>query len=308
MIKKLFIAVLALTFLLATAAVALAGTGRWLNDTKNYKSVANMDAAGKHNGVYGTATNKCSNCHAVHNAGSDYAGTGAYKLLRTQDDTATVGGACNFCHNSGMAGVPQPFAAFAGSGATTRAIHRIDGSATSIPDVMSSGQDVAKLGGSSLSCFSCHNAAPHGGGAEYSPVWKLFRESTAATAAGDGAAYGVSRICIRCHDGNNLMDNAVANQWDKRSHPMVLSADGNARTGRNSPVVGDGTSSARCVNCHANTGANATSVFPHSSDAARFLTTAAGDLNAAGTGGALDAVCVGCHRWSSDNSGVGKTF
>lgn len=296
MIKKLFVVMLALTFLLATAAVALAGTGRWLNDSRNYISFAYAPTTGKHNGTYGTATNKCSNCHAVHNAGTDYAGANAYKLLRSP--SGGVLGACNFCHTTGAAGVPQPY----GGSGTTRAEHVL-GPKTTLPD--STLVLTVALGGSDLTCLSCHNAAPHNAGGVASS--KLFKDVGSGTGNQDQRT---TPVCKRCHNANDV------NEFDQRSHILTVSnATGNLRAAQMSTQAYTGrrvftsASSQYCMNCHANTGGDATSmIFPHRSQAARFLTTAAGDLNQAGTGGTLDAVCVGCHQWNSGGSGVGINF
>lgn len=282
---------LLVVFVLFTTSLAFAGTGRWLNDTKNYISFSNMPTTGKHNGTYSTATNKCSNCHAVHNAGTDYAGTNVYKLLRTADASAAQG-ACNFCHITGAAGVPQPYSTASFSGAPERARHRVDGTADTIPDSTVPTGASSQLGSDLvLGCLDCHNAAPHGSG----NVWKLTKDE------GAGGFTLETPVCKRCHD-KNYTPNDKDQAFDKQTHPMV--DNDNRRVGRATQVAATWANTYRCKFCHAN--AQGIGIFPHVSRAARFLMSTAGDLNQAGTGGYLDAVCTDCHRWSSD--GVGITF
>lgn len=280
----------------ASVTLSFAGTGRWTNPTKNYISYGDLSAASKNpnspHGNYTTATNKCSFCHAVHNAGTDYNGLNVWKLTRTNGDNEAMG-ACKYCHVSGSVSVKLPYNYTGGAAAPARARHSIDGTATVIPDSTVPGQ----LGANGyLDCLDCHNAAPHGAG----NVYKLTKDVGASSSM-------FTPICKRCHDKNFVDEN---DPWDKQSHPMVESTDGMTRPDRAAAgrqVVGAGWDTRDCKRCHANGGSAGLGSFPHISRAARFLQSSAGDLTADGSGGQLDVICLQCHRFGA-GEGVGLTY
>lgn len=288
--KKLLIIMLVFTFVLAAATAAIAGRGRWdnISDTAgapNYIKYSALNSSfksptGDPHGGYLTSTNLCSFCHAVHNAGTDGDGTGVYKLTRSS--TSTILGACNYCHYTGGIATKKPYDTSGYGAQPVRAEHRINGSATIVPDASNT---TVALNDGVLDCFDCHNAAPHGAG----EVYRLTKDV--------GAGVGnVTPICKRCHTKN------YTTSFDAVSHPMVTA--GQYRGGRT--VVDPGIITSQCTNCHANVADKG--LFPHTSNAARFLDTSAGDLNTAGTGGSLDVICLNCHKWNAGGSGVGVTF
>lgn len=282
--KKLLLMSFTLVLIIGSTAIAWSGTGRWESDPvqPNYVKYADLDDAykdtdgygpdtGDPHGGYATTTNLCSFCHAVHNAGIDGNGGGAYKLTRSSN--GQVLGACYYCHESGGLVTKQPYSTASFDSEPVRAEHRL-GIATEVPDstiptTVSIGLD------SKLDCVDCHNAAPHGAGETADS--KLFKD---AVAVGN-----VTPVCVRCHNKN------FVEIFNGASHVMTVSPDGGLAY-RGVTVVGGGVSSTRCVSCHSNLGKG---MFPHISSAARFLKTAAGDLNASGSSGSLDAVCMECH-------------
>jgi hypothetical protein len=266
--KKLLMLMLILTFLLGMTAVAMAGAG----SANNYKYTAAFTSgqeSGLHGGL-GASTDKCRVCHAVHKAGTDGNGANVFKLLRT-NGTASAVGACLYCHNSAT-GLVSDKRVFKNSGGAAE--HRVGGnSGATVPDSNSPTWNVT--GGTdtgNLDCLDCHRAAPHGKGAQSND--KLTTVTNVAT--------DVTTFCKNCHDKNYQLG------WDAKSHIMTVSASGDNRGGRaNGPVVGNGTSSAKCTDCHKDKVDG--NDFPHSSaNGQRFLKTGA-------TSTTLDGVCRDCH-------------
>lgn len=130
--KKFLVIMLALTFLLGTAAVVFAS---------GY--TAPTGGSSPHGG-FAASTALCKVCHAVHGA------TGTYKLLRN-NSAAT---ACDACHGSGGLADTD---VYTDPDATSE--HTIG--AASVPDA---GSNAGITGGptSNLDCMDCHTGAPHG--------------------------------------------------------------------------------------------------------------------------------------------------
>lgn len=309
--KKLLVVMLVLTFVLAAATAALAGRGRWDNDptTPNYIKYSDLAATkksptGDPHGGYLTSTNLCSYCHAVHNAGTDGNGGQAWKLTRSPDGGAF--GACKYCHVSGNLVTKKPYDTSAFT-APERARHRIDGTATIIPDSTGTDNELDRGTADSLDCLDCHNAAPHAAGETY----KLTKDSNYYGNANSGYE---TPICMRCHNknftyGTDGGPTGLSMPWDQKTHPQIDGSAGNERGTRAQPVLNPGSTwyTNRCKNCHSNVGG--IGVFPHVSRGPRFLNSAAGDLNTAGTGGQLDAICTSCHQWFDGGpQGVGYSF
>lgn len=279
--KKLFIAMLVLTFVLGTAAIAMAGIGGG--------GYTGQPSANPHGG-YGAATNLCRVCHAVHKAGeagnpdvgrtADSAAT--WKLTRIADGaTPSVFAACYFCHD--QSGITAK-KVYDNPGGTAE--HRNGPAANVIPD----GTDQTKLNrGNSgeLDCMDCHTQAPHGRAVQNAKML---------------AGADVEATCKFCHDKNNI---SVADlgqaAFDKTSHPLAAIGD---RVGRAQAVAYGGGTAALCTYCH--TDSNGTGDFPHTTTGGvRFLGSG---RNGTVTVGALDDKCMVCHVNAPQDAGVGITW
>ncbi len=205
--KLLIIAAIVVAIVAMTGTVAMAGQG-----SSGYNTV--VGATVSIHGSYADTGNECEVCHAVHGA------TGTYKLLRNN----SAASACNACHVGASALTAAKVYTFTSG---VLAEHVIG--ASSVPD-NGNGTSV-----SSLACMDCHDAAPHGAGANASG--KL---STAAYTGSEQA------FCAGCHEANNAGTD---------THVFDSSAD-NVRA---FAASGD------CNDCH-----NDTAGFPHETQTLRF--------------------------------------
>lgn len=271
--KKLsMIFVLAIVMVLAVAGIAYAVEG-----DSTY-----LGTPGSPHGGYDTNTKKCGVCHAVHHAGEFGDGFGSEALLRS-----TKADACTYCHiDPGVSTklvYDQVIANY--SGADLNNAHSSAGGAT---------------------CGGCHqvHAAASAMTTNALLTVKILKEITSVPLTGtaegtilptDGYEDALAKWCSGCHAYYELEKNNA-------SHVMTAAA-------------GFGyVASTTCKACHASntvSGVLDASAFPHYTDGARFLTSAA-TSNSANVGAVFatdsqyDGVCLRCHR-NGAGAGIGLT-
>jgi hypothetical protein len=277
-----------LVLLLGGVAYAAQGDSTYLT---------NPSGENPHRG-YDVNTKKCAVCHAVHHAGTDGQGGGGSEALLRSDR----GNACSYCHIN--------------PGVSSKIVYGGDANNYNVSDTPF-GHNNAGSGG--VACVSCHQV--HAAAAQMTPNAALSEKLLVALPAGfpydldadnfgpdlggpiasDSKDLAVTKWCGRCHT-----------YWPG-SDPDTVDSHILTSTLSSTAYV----SSAFCVSCHnSNTvgGVVTTaSAFPHFTDGARFLTSAATSLSgnavplSAAADSQYDGVCLRCHRDGAGN-GVGITF
>jgi hypothetical protein len=272
-----------LVLTLGGAAYAVQGDSTYL---------ANPVGENPHRG-YDVNTTKCSVCHAVHHAGTDGQGGGGSQALLRSDRA----NACSYCHIN--------------PGISTKIVY-----GGSVGNYNASDNPFAhnNVGTDGVACTNCHQVhaaadlmTPNAALSEkllialkppntYDVDADNFGPYFGGPAPGDSKDLAVTKWCGRCH----------------RYWPAANIVDSHVLTSAVGSTIAY-VSSEFCVSCHnSNTvdGVVTTgSAFPHFTDGARFLTSAATSMAvpAAAGNAQYDGVCLRCHR-DGAGAGVGLTF
>lgn len=285
--------------LFASTAFALAGAGSNYTGFDNSMDPYALNVSGTPHTGYATTTVKCAVCHAVHRG--PVAGE---VLLR-----GTVANACEFCHIQANVSSVKVYNSDAGNYTLDTVFNH------------------SSAGGAS-ECVDCH--AVHGAGAISTTAAgdineKILKANIAATPATTPATWSfttgtvrdgvVTKYCTQCHPyWTPEYDDALTDQH----HIMTPLGDdllyGNTKaSGSVQGIAVAYAPSTYCRSCHDagltdHVSGAAANNFPHYTDGARFLLSAAS--SAATPFGAAadpseDGACLKCHRDGTTGTGIG---
>lgn len=294
------IAAVALGVTFAVLAFAAPAVATWADSTyldwNQVKSLganpSNPNSTSPHGG-YSSTSVKCGVCHAVHNAR-----LGGQALLHD-----TIANACSYCHISGgTAGktvvyggssanylLDTPYNHSAEHGAPCGNCHQVHASTNDMTLHWYLSQKI--LIGPKYQDFEAPQA-PYDSDIATAP-------NELAPGVTDTPEQALTKWCTVCHQG--AYSYYSSNVWDNDTH-VLADADGQSSY----------SGSRFCSSCHSSE-RNTTGAWPHMTEGARFLESAAtsvgGAVSTTKTVGetSVDGVCLKCHR-NGSGSGVGLSF